>query len=364
MNWLALDVGGANLKVADGAGFARSMPFALWRSPEQLASALRLLIAEAPPANGLAATMTGELADCFETKAAGVQAIIAALEHVADGRPLWIYGTHGELVDAAAARSSPELVAAANWHALASFTARFFQGQPGLLLDIGSTTTDIIPIVDGQPATIGRTDTSRLASGELVYTGVKRSPVCAVARAVPYRGGRCPLAQELFATAWDVYLVLGKLPEEPDSRHTADGRPATRAAAMRRLARSICADTREFDERDALLAAQAIAAEQAALIEHALRRVVDRSPSEPQTFIISGEGEFLAREVIERCYPQARVIALSEQLGPRLSQAAPAHALAVVADERWEGAAPAEPRTTIGAIVGPARPKSRPPGCA
>src|SRR5438132_14083158 len=85
MNWLALDIGGANLKVADGRGFAASRPFPLWQTPQHLAVALRSLIAESPPADHLAATMTGELADCFATKAEGVRFIVDAFVEAAAG---------------------------------------------------------------------------------------------------------------------------------------------------------------------------------------------------------------------------------------------------------------------------------------
>jgi hypothetical protein len=333
MSWLAFDVGGANLKIADGRGYGATAPFPLWRESEQLAQALARLLNAAPPAERLAATMTGELADCFATRAMGVRAIIAALEEAAAERPLVIYRTDGRLVDPAAAIASPELAAAANWHALARFAARYLAGASGMLIDIGSTTADIIPIIDHQPAAMGRTDTQRLVSGELVYTGVKRSPACALARSVPYRGADCQLAQELFATAWDVYLVLRLLPEEPLSRHTADGRPATREAACRRLARAICNDREMFDDEDARVAAEAIAAEQLALLAQALSRVAERWPAPPQGFVISGEGEFLARRLIERAYPAAEVISLTERLGPALSRVATAHAVAVLADE-------------------------------
>ena len=68
MKWLALDIGGANLKVADGRGHAESFPFELWRQPSHLAQELRTLIARSPACDHIAATMTGELADCFESK--------------------------------------------------------------------------------------------------------------------------------------------------------------------------------------------------------------------------------------------------------------------------------------------------------
>ena len=118
--------------------------------------------------------------------------------------------------------------AAANWLALAALVARRQPRGRGLLLDIGSTTTDLVPLEDGRPAPRGRTDPERMACCELLYTGVRRTPVCA---AVP------GVAAELFATMQDVYLVLGLVPDDPADTGTADGRPATAPLAHARLAR-------------------------------------------------------------------------------------------------------------------------------
>jgi hypothetical protein len=129
---------------------------------------------------------------------------------------------------------------------------------------------------------------------------------------------------------------LGDLPEEPRSRHTADGRPATKVAARDRLARSICADRTMFDEHDAQAAATAIARAQLAKIAIAAQSVLRRLPSPPVAVVISGQGEFLARQLLERMKSSAEVISLNERLGATLSQAAPAHALAVLAREEGE----------------------------
>ena len=99
------------------------------------------------------------------------------------------------------------------------------------MIDIGSTTTDIIPIVEGSPRTLGLTDVARLQSGELVYTGVRRTPLCAFPASPVWKGQQTPLAAELFATTLDVYLLLGDIPEVGEDCHTANGQPATRAAA-------------------------------------------------------------------------------------------------------------------------------------
>jgi len=334
MTDLALDVGGANLKAADGAGFAVSREFPLWRTPERLASALADLIAAAPPATDrFVATMTGELADCYETKAQGVAAIIAALTTAVAGRKLRIYLTDGSFVAPDEAISRPLAAAASNWHALARFAARFLPAGDGLLIDIGSTTSDIIPIVAGQPAATGKTDPERLAAGELLYTGVVRSPVCAVAANLPWRGQQCPTAHELFATTLDAYILLGDMAEDPHSTATADGRPATRAAARDRLARSICADRDMFSERDALAAAEAIRSAQAARISIAARNVLARMEAKPATVVIAGQGEFLARHVVDRMRLGAEIVSFAAQLGPDVSRCAPAHALAILARE-------------------------------
>jgi probable H4MPT-linked C1 transfer pathway protein len=291
------------------------------------------MIALVPKVDHIAATMTGELADCFTTKAEGVKFILNALQVAADGRHTRVYLTNGKLVSLQTAMRQPLLAASSNWHALASFAGRYAPEGSGLLVDVGSTTCDMIPMVDGVPVTIGKTDPNRMVNGELVYSGVQRSPVCAVASLVPWRGRKCPLAQELFATMWDVYLMLGDLPEEPNATNTADHRPATKVAARDRLARSICADRETFSETDARLMADALAQAQLRKIAAIAVQLIARLQLPPHTVVISGRGEFLARRILDELKLKAAVVSLSRELGPELSRCAPAHALAVIARE-------------------------------
>lgn len=331
--WLGLDIGGANLKAADGQGAARSQPFPLWRRQAELVHALEAMIQEFPAVERLAVTMTGELADCFETKAQGVGAIVRAVVQAAGGREVRVYRNDGSFVPPEDAIADPLPVAAANWHALARFAGRLAPHKSALVLDIGSTTCDLIPLVHGLPAPRGRTDPERLVSGELVYTGVQRSPVCAVASRVPWRGFLCPLAQEVFATTWDVYLLLNDLPEAPERTDTADGRPATRQAAHDRLARSICADRTMVDRAAAEAIARAIAEAQLDQLAEAADRVISLLPERPASVVLSGQGEFLGRRILERLGLSTRIISLAETLGPSVSLAAAAHAVAVLAAE-------------------------------
>jgi probable H4MPT-linked C1 transfer pathway protein len=333
MHWLALDIGGANLKLSDGKGYADSCAFALWKEPQRLAQELRTLIAEGPASDHLVVTMTGELADCFDDKAAGVRFILQAMHDAADGRHTRVYLSNGTLVTPQIAQSKPQLAAAANWHALARFAGRYAKKGPALLMDIGSTTSDIVPLVDGVPVTQSQSDTERLLAGELVYTGIERSPVCALIESAPYRGQPCPLAQELFATTLDVYLILGDIAENAADVQTADSRPATKAAARNRLGRMICADGDQFNHRDAVAIAQAASQAQIAKLVVAAEQVIARLPAPPETIVLSGHGEFLARRVLEAMSLSPKLISLAKELGRSASRCATAHALAVLARE-------------------------------
>jgi probable H4MPT-linked C1 transfer pathway protein len=333
MNWLALDIGGANIKVADGQGYARSHPFALWRESARLAQQIRAAISEAPPSEHLAVTMTGELADCFATKEVGVQFILQAVQDGGDKRVAHVYLVDGRLVSPQVALAVPQLAAASNWHALARFASRFAPRGTALLIDAGSTTCDVIPLLDGKPVARGKTDTERLLADELVYTGIERSPVCAVAYSVTYRGQPCPLVHELFATMRDVYLILDQLAEDPADLNTADGKPAVMTAAVTRLGRMVAADLQEFNHDDAVALARDVAAAQTLRLAGAIGRVGGGLPAWPTTIILSGHGEFLAQAALAIFKAEVKTISLTSVLGTTVSRCAPAHALAVLARE-------------------------------
>jgi probable H4MPT-linked C1 transfer pathway protein len=336
---LGVDIGGANLKAAHSSGTAKLQPFSLWKRPQDLAEVLRALLCQMPAFDQLAVTMTGELCDCFATRREGVLAILDAAELAAAGRPIRIWCCQEEHNQEAGAvamhagsfaapkqvRHAPLTAAAGNWLALATFVARFVEQDPGLLVDIGSTTSDIIPLAAGSPAPRGHNDRERLRWGELVYTGVRRTPVCALLQ------GRT--AAELFATTLDVYLLLENLPEDQGT-DTADGRSATREHAHARMARMLCDDGDTCPHEETLRLAHRAARVQEGLLRRALGQVIGLLGMPPQTLILAGTGEFLARRVlVERMGLAPAIVSLADRLGPALSDNACAYAVAVLAAE-------------------------------
>jgi uncharacterized hydantoinase/oxoprolinase family protein len=163
-----------------------------------------------------------------------------------------------------------------------------------------------------------------------VYAGARRTPVCALATSLPWRGALTGLAAELFASTWDVFLILDRLPEEPDRRDTADGRPATAAFARARLARMVGADAESFSEADARELAHAA---QDALLRRlvtAARRVC--GVAGPGRAVLAGSGAFLAHDIADALeVPAGSRIDLAELWGPRGSEAACAVAVSYLA---------------------------------
>jgi (4-(4-[2-(gamma-L-glutamylamino)ethyl]phenoxymethyl)furan-2-yl)methanamine synthase len=327
---LGLDIGGANLKAATSDGRAASVPFALWKQPEKLPAALADLIARFPDADELAVTMTGELCDCFETKREGVRRIVEATEHAGAGRRIRYWSSDRAFLSKDEAKDQYRNLAAANWHALATFAGALFAPfNGGLLIDIGSTTSDLIPLWYGTPGTNG-SDSERLASRALVYTGIRRSPICSIITE--------GVAAELFATTQDVYVITGELPEEESNCDTADGRSLVRANSMARLARMLCEDLESLDESMIVRFAQDIRHRQLEILIESARYVFNENGQAfgPQTVIVSGSGEFLARKVAERVIegPFTGIISITDHFGSELSAAAPAYAVARLAAER------------------------------
>jgi probable H4MPT-linked C1 transfer pathway protein len=298
---IGLDVGGANAKAVWRDGDERravSRPFEVWREREALEAVLREVVSNvAPePVEAVALTTTAELSDAFRSKREGVGFVLDAAEAALGGGRLLVLTTAGELVSVREARARPLAVAGANW--VASALAVAARHADALMVDVGSTTADVIPIAGGRVVATGRSDLDRLLAGELVYTGALRTNLAAIAPRAPVRGGWCPVASELFAISADVHLILGHLVPDAYTCPTPDGRPATVRNARERLARLVCADADQLAAEEIDAIAAFLHAEQVRQIESAARRVGDGLDGGAPVVGL-GVGAFLARQAAE-----------------------------------------------------------------
>ena len=329
---LGLDIGGANIKAATAAQRAVSVAFPLWKQPDALPAALASLVSQFPGIDEFAVTMTGELCDCYATKREGVNRILDAVEFAAAGRPVRAWGTGGNWLSVAEARVRTLEVAASNWHALATFAAFVVAGTvskgDALLIDIGSTTTDLIRLKNGRPVIRGRTDFERLRTGELLYLGVKRTPIMAL--------GMPNVCAEYFADTRDMNIVLDFIAEEPEATDTADGRPATWKYSLARMARMLGGDTETLSEGEIRGFSRDCFRHLRGRLSEAIRAsLLDVETTEegadPPTLFISGSGEWIALKSRRAAVTEFNDYCLSEAVSPEISACAAAYAVAVLA---------------------------------
>lgn len=301
------DVGGAHLKAAlleqGRVADVVQLPCALWLGLDRLDAAVDQVQARWPAAFGATgaehvATMTGELADLFESRRHGVASIAARLEaRLGAGLRLFDAGAGWRGAgDAPAAWSG---IASANWLA----TARWLSTRldEALLVDVGSTTTDLVPLAAGSVRAAGGDDAARLASGELVYHGVVRTPLMALGPRIAVRGVERNLMNELFATSADVYRLTGELDPEHDQQPAADNGAKDTAATLRRLVRMVGLDAADAGAPDGIDFAHAWRARQLAELRHNAARVLAAAGLRNPTPLVVGAGcgDFLARAVAQ-----------------------------------------------------------------
>jgi (4-(4-[2-(gamma-L-glutamylamino)ethyl]phenoxymethyl)furan-2-yl)methanamine synthase len=196
------------------------------------------------------------------------------------------------------ARLKPLEFAATNWLASSQYVAKQYANC--LLIDVGSTTTDILPILDGQVRVNARTDMARLASGELIFTGALRTNLAAIVQSVPVAGQYCRVASEYFAVSGDVHLILGYLRPQDYSCATPDGRPPSIESARGRLARLVCADTEMLSAAEIEEMARYIYERQVCQIREGIEQVISRLPElRGYPVIILGAGAFLGKAAAE-----------------------------------------------------------------
>jgi (4-(4-[2-(gamma-L-glutamylamino)ethyl]phenoxymethyl)furan-2-yl)methanamine synthase len=304
---IGIDVGGANLKVVDETGVhIHYCP--LWEGAP-LASLLSQY--KKPGQDAAAIVISGELADCFTNKMQGITFITNAVRGVFPCAQF--YGT-----DAVFHCSPVPQLAAANWLASADFLRERY--PDAVLLDVGSTTADIIPLTRFRDL-CGLSDLHRLQKGYLIYTGMLRTNIATSLSSVNLDGVDTPVSSEYFATSADAHLVLRHISPEEYTCDTPDKKKKTTEDALRRLARVVCADLEEIGEQGAMQVASQFWERQRTLVKDQVQRVVRESQA--SGILVAGTG---ARLFVQECGGML----LSEELGAA-ADALPAYAVGEVA---------------------------------
>jgi len=294
------DLGGAHVKLAvlDREGRLSQVlqvPCELWMGLDRLESVLAQMLGGHAHNAVHAVTMTGELADVFPDRAAGVAAIAQTFVRMARAPDVMLFAGDG-FVEAAQASVRWAQIASANWLAAAQLAARLV--PQALMIDVGSTTTDIALVAEGKVRAQGGDDRARLAREELVYTGVVRTPLMAIAQRVPFAGEWVGVMAEHFATAADVYRITAQLDAAFDQARTADGRGRSKEESMQRLARMIGCDFAQAPAREWQRLARWLADAQLRQVRCACDRQLSRGLLDEDAPVVGlGVGRFIAAQI-------------------------------------------------------------------
>jgi hypothetical protein len=276
------DIGGANTDLAvvefDEKGKIINIRtdfsyLPMWNKKDELSrTLLELLGKDIDEIDAVSISMTAELADSYQSKNEGVLDISGMVIETFN-LPVAFVGLNG-MMDYESVQKNPQELAAANWIATAPLAA--FMAPDCIFIDTGSTTTDIIPIKNGNECAKGRTDLERLATGELVYTGTLRTNVATLVDKVPLKGEMVRIASEIFAVTADVHLVLGNITMEDYTSETPDGEDKSRENSLLRLARVVCGDLDLLSPDDVEEIARFIYQKQVEQVAEALEEVSGR----------------------------------------------------------------------------------------
>lgn len=309
---LGLDIGGANTKATflhtQSAKIIKSKTtieyFPFWKCGKKLPRLLDTLkkeLTNSSKIDGIGVTMTAEVSDFYNTKKDGIHHILDCLALIFRNTPIFVLNIKGNLLTIRDARKDPLSVASANWVATGWMISQIIRNC--IVIDVGSTTTSIIPISNGKIDVEGKNDLEKLQKGELVYTGSLRTNIATIVNQIPVFGKITKVSSELFSQSGDIHILLNNIIKEEYNVETCDGRGKTKRECGARLARVVCADTDMITEQEIIKMAKYIYLKQIDQIICGLEQVSQRIENKKQkkTLVVTGLGrKFLAQKAAEK----------------------------------------------------------------
>ncbi|EHP87211.1 (4-{4-[2-(gamma-L-glutamylamino)ethyl]phenoxymethyl}furan-2-yl)methanamine synthase [Methanotorris formicicus] len=317
---LGIDIGGANTKITeiDENYKIHHIYFPMWKNNEKLTELLKKYSKDV---DAVGIVMTAELVDAYETKKEGVDDILNSVENAYDC-PIYVLDADGNFLNPKEARDNYLKVSAANWTATAKFVSEYIDDNC-ILVDMGSTTTDIIPIKDGK-ILANKTDLDRLMNNELIYVGTLRTPLSFLANKINFRGKLTHISSEYFAITGDINVILGKIKEEDYTCETPDGKGVDKESCLTRIARVLCGDREMIGDDELTTIAEEFYAKLLELIREGVDEVSKKY--ELKDVVITGLGENILKDALKGY----NIKSIEEVYGKEVSLATPSFAVGML----------------------------------
>ncbi|WP_048057880.1 (4-{4-[2-(gamma-L-glutamylamino)ethyl]phenoxymethyl}furan-2-yl)methanamine synthase [Methanothermococcus okinawensis] len=326
---LGIDIGGANTKITElkeGDYKIHHIYFPMWKTNEKLTELLQTY--NNKDIKKVAVVMTAELADAYETKKEGVNDILDSVENAFPNKEIYVFDVDGNFLTTDEAKKEYLKVSASNWTATANFVCNSINNNC-ILVDMGSTTTDIIPIKDGN-IMANKTDLDRLMNNELVYVGTLRTPLSFLGNTILYKEKETNISSEYFAITGDIHIILDKISSEQYTCDTPDGAPPDKKSSMVRLSRMLCGDLEQINKHDIISIANQFYGKLLNLITYNVNKVSKKYNL--NNIVITGLGEEVLKDALKDY--NYNIVSIKEKYGKDVSLATPSFAVAKLLSNR------------------------------
>lgn len=270
----------------------------------------------------------------------------SALHHTARlcqsiwGDAVRLIGSDGQLYTTAEAldRKGPEVVrfAATKFWGSAYLASKLI--RDGLSVDVGTTSTDAIAIVDGQIDPASRHDPDRfnlgrLESQRLMWYGMTATPLDYAARRASV-GDRSYYLYPRMAQTECVTRILDLVPEELALRHAYFGRYPSREEAFFELAQAFGLDRELLSDQDLVDLAGNLHRQLIARVAEGVARVMAQAglghPGSIQAAVMGLGKDALARQALLACgVKHDRIVDVESVMGAELAAVSTAYGVAL-----------------------------------
>lgn len=312
----------------------------MWKKSKNLATTLFHIKNKVSSKNpdSISLTMTGELSDAFRNKREGVNYILDSASQAFKNELYSVLNIKSELISVDKAKANPIEVAGANWVATGWLISQKIKNC--VIIDVGSTSTSIIPIINGKISNKGNTDFEKLMAGELVYTGLIRTNIAAIVKKIPIREGIITISSEYFSQSGDVHLILGNIDKQNYSADTPDNRGKNKIDAMERLAKVVCGDLEIIKKSEIHHIAKYIYSKQIKQISKGLEKVVSNLDVKNQReipVVVTGIGRNVLAKKAAQGIGLRKIIDISEIIDKNSYQASPAVGVGIMEATKLAG---------------------------
>ena len=308
MRSLGLDIGGANLKatslecsenkIEDVNFFNKYIAYDEWKG-NNLKSQIGKLF-EKERFDKIGVTMTSPL--MYRHMDKGVITTLSAVKDITSN--FYVLNNRGDFVDPDQALLNPLEMALSNTAATAKLISQFHENA--ILLDVGSTSTQIVPIIDGKIEVDAEYPCYGVVTGECLYLGVVRTPVGAIINKIPFRGNEVRLViDDICSRVGELYYLLGKIPLEKviiTKKIPSMDLQNDEETIKFRMARLLMLDENMLEEEEFYNIAQAVYEEHVDITKEYVERIVKKNDLslDECPCVIMGTGKFLAKDAAER----------------------------------------------------------------